>query len=111
MNNGNFYHASSFNARFQKICKNADIRVYYKKIGVPGGRKTKKVYECSVKKSKVNFHMLRHTFATRCIENGISPVVLQKILGHSDIKVTLNTYTSVFDEFKVSEFDKMNAIF
>lgn len=111
LNNGNFYHASSFNARFQKICKNADIRVYYKKIGVPGGRKTKKVYECSVKKSKVNFHMLRHTFATRCIENGISPVVLQKILGHSDIKVTLNTYTSVFDEFKVSEFDKMNAIF
>ena len=111
LNNGNFYHASSFNARFQKICKNADIRVYYKKIRVPGGRKTKKVYECNAKKSKVNFHMLRHTFATRCIENGINPVVLQKILGHSDIKVTLNTYTSVFDEFKVSEFDKMNAIF
>ena len=58
-----------------------------------------------------NFHVLRHTFATRCIENGINPVVLQKILGHSDINVTLNTYTSVFDEFKISEFDKMNAIF
>mgnify|MGYP004630874187 FL=1 len=55
--------------------------------------------------------MLRHTFVTRCIENGINPVVLQKILGHSDINVTLNTYTSVFDEFKISEFDKMNAIF
>lgn len=111
LNNGHFYHASSFNARFQKICKNADIRVYYRKIKVPGGRKTKKVYECEAKKSKVNFHMLRHTFATRCIENGINPVVLQKILGHSDINVTLNTYTSVFDEFKISEFDKMNAIF
>ena len=51
---------------------------------VPGGRKTKKAYECEAKKSKVNFHMLRHTFVTRCIENGINPVVLQKILGHSD---------------------------
>lgn len=111
LNNGNFYHASCFNTRFQKICKNADIRVYYRKIKGKRGRKNPKVYEFQTKKSKVNFHMLRHTFATRCIENGINPVVLQKILGHSDINVTLNTYTSVFDEFKVSEFDKMNAIF
>jgi len=111
LNNGNFYHASCFNTRFKKLCKNADIRVYYKKIKVPGGRKTKKVYECNAKQSRVNFHMLRHTFATRCIENGISPVVLQKILGHKDIQVTLNTYTSVFDEFKLNEFEKMNAIF
>lgn len=34
LNNGNFYHASSFNARFQKICKNANIRVYYRKIKI-----------------------------------------------------------------------------
>ena len=55
--------------------------------------------------------MLRHTFATRCIENGVSPVVLQRILGHKDIQVTLNTYTSVFNEFKEKEIDKINSIF
>lgn len=111
LNNGKFYHANCFNVRFQKICKNADIRVYYKKIKVPGGRKTKKIYECNCKKSRVNIHMLRHTFATRCIENGVSAVVLQKILGHKDIQVTLNTYTSVFDEFKEKEIGKINSIF
>lgn len=110
-NEDDFHHASCFNTRFKKLCKNADIRVYYKRKGVKGGRKTKKVYYCNVKHSKVNMHMLRHTFATRCIENGVSPVVLQRILGHKDIQVTLNTYTSVFNEFKEKEIDKINSIF
>ena len=51
--------------------------------------------------------MLRHTFATRCIESGITPVVLKDILGHADIKTTLNTYTSVFAEFKSAEISKL----
>lgn len=111
LKNGNFIHATNFNTRFQKLCKNADIRVYKKRIGIKGGRKTKKVYQCNITKSKVNTHMLRHTFATRCIENGVSPVVLQRILGHKDIQVTLNTYTSVFNEFKEKEIEKINSIF
>lgn len=44
-------------------------------------------------------HMLRHTYATRSIEAGMPAVVLQKKLGHKDITITLNTYTSVFDKF------------
>lgn len=55
--------------------------------------------------------MLRHTFATRCIENGMSAVVLQKILGHKDIETTLNTYTSVFNKFKQDEIVKINDYF
>lgn len=111
LKNGNFIHATSFNSRFQKLCKNADIRVYKKKEQKKGGRKTKRIYQCNITKSRVNTHMLRHTFATRCIENGVSPVVLQRILGHKDIQVTLNTYTSVFNEFKEKEIDKINSIF
>lgn len=111
LKNGNFIHATSFNVRFQKICKNANIRVYKKKAKIKSGRKTKKIYVCNITKSKVNTHMLRHTFATRCIENGVNPVVLQRILGHKDIQVTLNTYTSVFNEFKENEIEKINNIF
>lgn len=39
-----------------------------------------------------NFHALRHTFATNCIELGFDPKMLSQILGHSDVSVTLNTY-------------------
>ena len=108
---GEFIHATNFNARFQKLCKNAEIRVYTKKTGIKSGRKTKKIYQCDIKKRRVNTHMLRYTFATRCIESGVSPVVLQRNLGHKDIKVTLNTYTSVFHDFKEKEIEKINSIF
>ena len=59
----------------------------------------------------VNPHMLRHTYATRCIESGMSPVVLQKKLGHKDISITLNTYTSVFAKFEDTQDDKYDEYF
>lgn len=42
---------------------------------------------------KTSFHALRHTFATRCVEQGIDVATLSKLLGHSSIKLTLDTYT------------------
>ena len=42
-------------------------------------------------------HVLRHTFATRCIEAGISPLVLKTWLGHTNIHITLDTYADVFN--------------
>lgn len=55
----------------------------------------------------ITTHVLRHTYATRCIEAGMSAVVLQRLMGHTDIKITLNTYTSVFNEYKESELNKV----
>ena len=55
--------------------------------------------------------MLRHTFATRCIENHMDAVTLSRILGHNDIQTTLNTYTDVFNEMKVNEMSKVNNLF
>lgn len=41
---------------------------------------------------KKNFHSLRHTFATNCIANGMDVKCLSEILGHSDVKTTMNRY-------------------
>lgn len=59
----------------------------------------------------ITTHSLRHTYGTRCIESGMAPVVVQRLMGHTDIAVTLNTYTSVFDEFKQKEIDKVNKYY
>jgi len=41
----------------------------------------------------VDVHSLRHTFATLLARNGVSPGVAQKLMRHSDIRLTMNTYT------------------
>lgn len=56
-------------------------------------------------------HSLRHTYATMSIEAGVTPVVLQKLMGHTDISITLNTYTSVFDKYKDTELEKVNKYY
>ena len=62
-------------------------------------------------KGRVTLHSLRHTFATRCIEAGMQPKVLQHLLGHSDIKITLNTYCDAFEGFKKENVAKADEYF
>lgn len=51
-------------------------------------------------------HSLRHTFATRQVEASVNPKVLQEILGHADIRTTMNIYVEVSDELKNRELKK-----
>ena len=71
----------------------------------------KRILEKYFNITDISTHSLRHTFGTRCIESGMAPVVVQKLMGHKDIGVTLNTYTSVFDKFKNQEIDKVNQYY
>lgn len=41
----------------------------------------------------------------------MAPVVVQRLMGHKDITVTLNTYTSVLEQFKERELDKVNQYY
>lgn len=59
--------------------------------------------------SATNQHMLRHTFATRCIEAGVSAPVLKEWLGHTDISVTINTYCDVFAKLNNSSIEKLQT--
>ncbi|MEH2960089.1 tyrosine-type recombinase/integrase [Candidatus Merdisoma sp. JLR.KK006] len=56
-------------------------------------------------------HTMRHTFATRALENGIPPKVVQELLGHSTIKTTMDIYTHVLPKIKNEEIQKIANLF
>lgn len=56
-------------------------------------------------------HTLRHTFATRAIENGMSPQVLKTILGHSKLSMTMDLYSHVLPNTKAKEMQRIADIF
>ena len=58
----------------------------------------------------MNYHALRHTFATRCIEAGVDIKSLSEILGHSNVSITLNTYVHSSIETKKQQLEKLAAI-
>lgn len=55
-------------------------------------------------------HALRHTYATRAIERGMQPKVLQKLLGHASIKTTMDRYVHVTDDSLVSAIAQFEAV-
>ncbi len=60
--------------------------------------------------SSINYHILRHTFATRCIEAGVDVKSLSEILGHSNVSITLNTYVHSSIELKRTQLEKLSFI-
>ena len=56
----------------------------------------------------VNFHTLRHTFATDCVSAGFDPKTLSAILGHADVSITLNTYVHPSFDVKRRFMDKLS---
>lgn len=65
----------------------------------------KMIDECKIEKA--NFHALRHTFATRCIEAGVDVKTLSELLGHSDVKTTLNRYVHSSFELKQKSMEQL----
>jgi len=61
--------------------------------------------------NRISKQSFRHTFATRGLENGIKPKVMQTILGHSTLAMTMDLYSHVLPDEKTKEMEKMPAIF
>ena len=82
-----------------------------KVLGLPDGS----VRQSSAEKNKIFFvlylthpHVCRHTFCSNMAKSGMNPKMLQYIMGHSDISVTMNTYTHV--KFQDAQEDFQKAI-
>lgn len=58
----------------------------------------------------LNFHCLRHTFATRCVTTGWDVKTLSEVLGHSEIKITMDYYFHSSFEFKQQQMNKLKLI-
>lgn len=86
---GTLIASNTTNTEFQRIMKKYNI----KDTGVKGD---------------ISQHSLRHTYATRCIEGNMPPKVLQTLLGHADIRITLDTYSNVFESFQAENVAKVD---
>ena len=59
----------------------------------------------------ITFHALRHTFATRMLEAEVNPKVVQEVLGHADVTLTLNTYSHVVGTTAHEQMAKTDGLF
>lgn len=59
---------------------------------------------------KYTYHTLRHTFATRCVENGFDPKSLSEILGHADVTITLRRYVHPSMGLKRQHMNRLQEI-
>ena len=69
-----------------------------------------KVIQLGTNDVSVGFHTLRHTFATRAVENGMDILVLSRILGHSSPTTTLNKYGHVLYDHMKSSMEKIRPV-
>lgn len=56
--------------------------------------------DCGLKKQGFHFHSLRHVHVAYLLGKGVDIYAISKRLGHSNITVTLNTYSYLIDEYK-----------
>ena len=70
-----------------------------------------KQYLCKAGVEHHGFHTLRHTFATNCISSGADVKSVSELLGHSDVRITLNRYVHPSMEVKRNHLNQLDSIY
>lgn len=71
----------------------------------------KHINDAGISFEHITMHTFRHSFATRCIEKGMSPQTLKTILGHSKLSMTMDLYAHVLPDTKAEEMQKIACLF
>ena len=85
-----------YNHKADKLVSTQQVNMFYKRILDNAGIEYR------------GQHSLRHTFAARCIESGVTAVVLKNWLGHSDIHMTIDVYADVFSKMDNDAMEKFD---
>lgn len=97
---------SAWNPRNLVFCSNVGTVIEPRRVAMTMDKMAKKAGL-----PHFTFHALRHTFATRMMESGVPAKVVQEILGHSDVTLTLNTYSHVVGSTAHEQMEKINGLF
>jgi integrase len=88
--------------------------IFTSTVGTPVDRRNMyREFKAIIKKAElpdIRFHDLRHTAATLMLQQGVHPKVVQECLGHSDISLTLNTYSHVLPSMQDAAAEKMEEL-
>ena len=87
--------------------------VFENKSGMREPRYFQYLFKSLLKESdirNVNFHITRHTFATRALESGFDIKTLSEVLGHSSPAITLNKYSHCIDEHKRRKMEELSNL-
>ena len=84
------------------------VALHWEKYFQLAVEKHNKIYR--VQLPKITPHICRHTFCSNMAKSGINPKTLQYLMGHSDIGVTLNTYTHLGEEDAKEGMEKMGLL-
>ncbi len=67
------------------------------------------VFSETIKLPKITCHTFRHSFATRMFEAGVEPKIIQEIMGHSSLSITMDIYTDVSVSVKKRDIEIINS--
>jgi integrase len=100
---------------YQKATGNKEGLVYRTSSGRPvSGRNVTRHFHSALEKAglpRMRFHDLRHTAATLLFKENVHPKVVQEMLGHSTIPLTLDTYSHILPDIQQEAGDKMDKNF
>ena len=109
------YHDIQMSIQEQYPMYNPEGYVFCQENGQPyEGRTYQDLFRRCVRRAGIahaNLHSLRHTFATRCMEEGMDIVTLSRLLGHANPSITLDKYGHALSDHQKKSVEKLNVIY